>query len=120
MAAENPKSFEEYLAEELKYYEDHPEDDDPVECHSNALMGSECEYKWHLEKWHSVSGIGMRLPYNKDMRNIQLTEDQETAIADALVMLMDLGVPDHINEADFDSACDIIFNPTPFDYSWVH
>tara|TARA_B100000482_G_C12463317_1_gene241849 strand:- start:466 stop:621 length:156 start_codon:yes stop_codon:yes gene_type:complete len=50
------------------------------------------------------------------MRNIRLTEAQETAIADALVMLMDLGVPDHINEADFDSACDIIFNPTPFCY----
>tara|TARA_A100000164_G_C21753399_1_gene698070 strand:- start:775 stop:930 length:156 start_codon:yes stop_codon:yes gene_type:complete len=51
------------------------------------------------------------------MRNIQLTEAQETALADALVMLMDLGVPDHINEADFDAACEIIFNPTPFCYS---
>tara|TARA_X000000368_G_C22690540_1_gene562313 strand:- start:119 stop:274 length:156 start_codon:yes stop_codon:yes gene_type:complete len=50
------------------------------------------------------------------MRNIKLTEAQETALADALVMLMDLGVPDHINEKDFDDACEIIFNPTPFCY----
>jgi hypothetical protein len=50
------------------------------------------------------------------MRNIRLTEPQESALADALVMLMDLGVPDHIDEADFDAACEIIFNPSPFDY----
>ena len=60
--------------------------------------------------------IGVDFVYNKDMRNIRLTEAQESALADALVMLMDLGVPDHINEADFDSACEIIFNPTPFCY----
>tara|TARA_B100000427_G_C15462282_1_gene574594 strand:- start:245 stop:439 length:195 start_codon:yes stop_codon:yes gene_type:complete len=63
-----------------------------------------------------VGFIGVDFVYNKDMRNIRLTEAQESALADALVMLMDLGVPDHINEADFDSACEIIFNPTPFCY----
>jgi hypothetical protein len=44
------------------------------------------------------------------MRNITLNDSQLAAVTDALVMLMDLGVPDHINEADFDSACDILFN----------
>tara|TARA_B100001113_G_scaffold296117_1_gene253487 strand:+ start:218 stop:412 length:195 start_codon:yes stop_codon:yes gene_type:complete len=63
-----------------------------------------------------VGFIGVDFVYNKDMRNIRLTEAQESALADALVMLMDLGVPDHINEADFDAACEIIFNPTPFCY----
>jgi len=38
-------SFEEYLEQELKYYDEHPEEGDPIECHTNGLMGSECEYK---------------------------------------------------------------------------
>ena len=109
-------SFEEYLEQELKYYDEHPEEGDPIEAHTNGVVCTEVEYKWHLKKWHIISSIGAYIHYNKDMRNIKLTEAQETAIADALVMLMDLGVPDHINEADFDSACDIIFNPTPFCY----
>ena len=113
---EDKLTFEEYLKNELEFYEEHPEEDDPLECHSNSLLVSECEYKWHLRKWHSVGFIGVDFVYNKDMRNIRLTEAQESALADALVMLMDLGVPDHINEADFDAACEIIFNPTPFCY----
>jgi hypothetical protein len=51
------------------------------------------------------------------MRQIPLTEKQETALVDALVMLRDLGCPDHIDEEDFDSLCDIVFEPSPFEYS---
>ena len=57
-------SFEEYLEQELKYYDEHPEEGDPIECHTNGLMGSECEYKWHLKKWHIISSIGVYIHYN--------------------------------------------------------
>ena len=38
--------FEQYLQEELKYYDEHPEEDDPIECHTNGVAGVECENKW--------------------------------------------------------------------------
>jgi len=37
--------FEQYLEEELKYYDEHPEEDDPVECHTNGVVCTEVEYK---------------------------------------------------------------------------
>jgi hypothetical protein len=42
---EDKLTFEEYLKNELEFYDEHPEEDDPLECHSNALLVSECEYK---------------------------------------------------------------------------
>tara|TARA_Y100001970_G_C14106545_1_gene788453 strand:+ start:299 stop:454 length:156 start_codon:yes stop_codon:yes gene_type:complete len=51
------------------------------------------------------------------MRQIPLTEKQETALVDALVMLRDLGCPDHIDEDAFDELCDRVFEPSPFEYS---
>ena len=39
-------NWEEYLREELKYYDEHPdEDNDPTECHSNGVVCTEVEYK---------------------------------------------------------------------------
>ncbi len=58
------KTFEEYLKNELEYYDEHPEEDDPLECHSNSLMGSECEYKWQLKKCHIISSICVYMDYN--------------------------------------------------------
>ena len=38
--------WEEYLREELKYYDENPdEDNDPTECHSNGVVCTEVEYK---------------------------------------------------------------------------
>jgi len=51
------------------------------------------------------------------VRNLPLTEGEETALVDALIMLRDLGCPDHINESDFDTLCDSVFEPSPFEYS---
>ena len=36
--------WEEYLKEELKYYDEHPEENDPVECHSNSSMCLDIDY----------------------------------------------------------------------------
>ena len=37
-------TWEEYVAEELAYYDQHPEEDDPVEAHSNGEVACEVEY----------------------------------------------------------------------------
>ena len=38
-------TWEEYIANELKYYDEHPEEDDSIiECHTNSMMAIEVEY----------------------------------------------------------------------------
>ena len=38
--------WKKYLEEELKYYDENPdEDNDPIECHSNGVVCTEVEYK---------------------------------------------------------------------------
>ncbi len=38
-------TWEEYVKEELKYYDEHPDEDDTVlEAHSNAYQGYEVDY----------------------------------------------------------------------------
>ena len=37
-------TFQEYVKEELAYYDQHPEEDDPIESHSNGEVGLEVEY----------------------------------------------------------------------------
>ena len=37
------RTFEDYVKEELKYYDDHPEEDDQsIECHTNESMIEVC------------------------------------------------------------------------------
>tara|TARA_B100000131_G_C17562170_1_gene387280 strand:+ start:108 stop:257 length:150 start_codon:yes stop_codon:yes gene_type:complete len=37
-------TWEEYVREELAYYEEHPEESDPLEAHSNGEVALEVEY----------------------------------------------------------------------------
>ena len=37
-------TWDEYVKEELKYYDEHPEEDDPLEAHSNSLDQVELDY----------------------------------------------------------------------------
>ena len=56
--------------------------------------------------------------YNKDMRNLQITEEEETALVNAFLFIHDLGVPPHLEEDEaFDTLWDKISDPSPFDYS---
>lgn len=41
-------TFLEYLAEELKYYDEHPEEQDPLEAHSNC---STIEIDYTVQSW---------------------------------------------------------------------
>ena len=53
---------------------------------------------------------------NWNTRVLKLNEGEEDALASALVMISDLGIPDHINEKDFDSLFDKVTEPAPWDY----
>ena len=58
------------------------------------------------------------LIHSKDMRNLQITEDEETALVNAFLFIHDLGVPPHLEEDKaFDTLWDKISDPSPFDYS---
>ena len=38
-------SFEQYVMEELEYYDQHPEEDDQItECHSNSFVAFDLDY----------------------------------------------------------------------------
>ena len=37
-------TWEEYVREELAYYDEHPEYEDPIEAHSNDMIALEVEY----------------------------------------------------------------------------
>ena len=37
-------TFQEYVTEELKYYDEHPEEADGLEAHSNEAVAFEIEY----------------------------------------------------------------------------
>ena len=57
--------------------------------------------------WHTVV-----------MRNLQLTESEETALVNAMLFIHDLGLPPHLEEDDaFETLWDKISDPTPFEYS---
>ena len=55
--------------------------------------------------------------YINNMRNIQLTESEETALVQMAMFFTDLGAPDEIDSEAFESLPDNIFEPSPLDYS---
>ena len=55
------KSFEEYVKEELKYYDDHPdEDDQSLECHTNESMIEIC----YMEQFSTTPVENIQLSWN--------------------------------------------------------
>ena len=56
--------------------------------------------------------------YNEGMRNLKLTEPEETALVNAMLFIHDLGLPPHLEEDEaFETLWDKITEPSPFDYS---
>ena len=52
------------------------------------------------------------------MRNLQITEEEETALVNAFLFIHDLGLPPHLEEDEaFETLWDKISDPAPFDYS---
>ena len=63
--------------------------------------------------------------YNRDMSNkqetqwlrtITMTEPEEAVLVSMAKYFVDMGLPDDVNESDFDSLVDKICEPSPFDY----
>tara|TARA_B100001113_G_scaffold110827_1_gene89946 strand:+ start:460 stop:588 length:129 start_codon:yes stop_codon:yes gene_type:complete len=40
-------TFAEYIKEELKYYDENPDEDDTLEAHSNGIVNIEYDYTAH-------------------------------------------------------------------------
>ncbi len=52
------------------------------------------------------------------MRNLQLTEAEETALVNLFLFVHDLGAPPHLeDDPAFDSLWDKVSEPSPFDYT---
>jgi len=52
------------------------------------------------------------------LRNLSLTEAEETALVNLFLFVHDLGVPPHLEEDDaFDSLWEKVSDPEPFDYT---
>ena len=51
------------------------------------------------------------------MRNIQLTESEETVLVQMACFFNDCGIPDGFDQESYDSLFDKITEPSPFDYS---
>ena len=77
----------------------------------------EIEISW--ETGTSTPPRGAFFMYINNMRNIQLTETEETALVQMAMFFTDLGTPDEIDSEAFESLTDKIFDPSPFDYSWA-
>jgi len=54
------------------------------------------------------------------MRNLQLTESEETVLVAMACFFQDLGSPDEFDQDAYDSLFEKITDPSPFDYSWAH
>ena len=55
--------------------------------------------------------------HTKDMRNLQITEAEETVLVQMAVFFTDLGTPDDFDQDAYDSLFEKITDPSPFDYS---
>ena len=74
-------------------------------------MGFLTGYTWR----HRETGT-QTIHWGVPVRILKLNEQQEEALASCLVMIADLGVPDHIDEKSFDELFDTVTEPTPWDY----
>ncbi len=55
--------------------------------------------------------------YYTYMRNLQLTEAEETALVNLFLLVHDLGAPPHLEEDPaFESLWEKVSEPSPFDY----
>tara|TARA_B100001113_G_C21027028_1_gene586234 strand:+ start:312 stop:548 length:237 start_codon:yes stop_codon:yes gene_type:complete len=63
--------------------------------------------------------------YNRDMkksnpewtRTLTMTEPEEAVLVSIARYFVEMGLPEDINETDFDTLVDKICEPSPFDYS---
>tara|TARA_B100001109_G_scaffold250980_1_gene244848 strand:+ start:495 stop:686 length:192 start_codon:yes stop_codon:yes gene_type:complete len=50
-------------------------------------------------------------------RTIQFTEEQQSVVAEIVLFINDIGLPDHIDEKTFDEVLEIVCDDSPFEWS---
>ena len=50
-------------------------------------------------------------------RTIEFTEKQQSVVAECLLFINDIGLPDHIDEKVFDEALEVVCDDSPFEWS---
>ena len=72
---------------------------------------------WTVPKLSIFYAIHLVIVYYTYMRNLRITEAEETALVNALLFIQDLGVPPHLEEDEaFDSLWDKVTDPEPAAY----
>ena len=50
-------------------------------------------------------------------RTIQFTEEQQSVVAEIVLFVNSIGLPDHIDQTTFDEVLDIVCDDSPFEWS---
>jgi len=50
-------------------------------------------------------------------RTIEFTDKQQSVVAECLLFINDLGLPDHIDQDTFDEVLEVICDDSPFEWS---
>ncbi len=80
---------------------------------------------WTLFQMITLYPYVIQREYNRDMkksnpewtRTLTMTEPEEAVLVSIARYFVEMGLPEDINETDFDTLVDKICEPSPFDYS---
>ena len=72
---------------------------------------------WTIPKLSTILSIRAVTVYDTYMRNLQITESEETVLVQMACFFNDCGIPDDFDQDSYDSLFDKITEPTPFEYS---
>ena len=50
-------------------------------------------------------------------RTIQFTEEQQSVVAEIVLFVNDIGLPDHIDPKVFDEVLEVVCDDSPFEWS---
>ena len=50
-------------------------------------------------------------------RTIEFTEEQQSVVAECVLFVNDIGLPDHIDEKVFDEVLEVVCDDSPFEWS---
>ena len=50
-------------------------------------------------------------------RTIRFSEDQQSVVAEIVLFINDIGIPDHIDQDTFNEVLDIVCQDSPFEWS---
>ena len=50
-------------------------------------------------------------------RTIEFTEKQQSVIAEIVLFINDIGLPDHIDQTTFDEVLEVVCDDSPFEWS---